>query len=128
MKWIKYGTGSYGNKAWAVTNDANGNVYTTGYLGSDVTIQGVTLEINGAGRLFLTKHDSIGTLLWARVIGRSGGNHYYDDMDLKVDAAGNFYVTGSFPYGDSDNTIEGVSLKYNNFFIVKYDPQARRYG
>ncbi len=45
-------------------------------------------------------------------------------MDLKVDAAGNFYVTGSFPYGDSDNTIEGVSLKYNNFFIVKYDPSG----
>ncbi len=33
MKWIKYGTGSYGSKAWAVANDANGNVYTTGYLG-----------------------------------------------------------------------------------------------
>jgi uncharacterized delta-60 repeat protein len=101
--------------AVAVEVDGPGNVYVTG--------RGRLTD--STGLVFATvKYNSAGTVLWTRFTNVGNETPY----DMKIDAAGNVYVTGSllyFPYGRM------VTVKYNSAgtqqWLITYNPVAQSY-
>lgn len=131
---------SVGNFLWAITiggvGEANGNsiavdpvngdIYTTGYFIDTIDFDpgpGI-FNLTAAGfALFISKLDSAGHFIWAKVIGEENYN-YCTGRSLSLDDAGNIYLTGSFTdYVDFDPGA-GVYNLYSEFgsgFISKYD-------
>ena len=124
--WAKSfgGTGNYdiGN---AVTFDATGNVYVSGYFSNTVDFDpGVgTFILTDAGGLtgFLVKLNAVGNFVLAK---NFGGN----PQSISVDAGGNIYFTGSyqgtndFDPGVGTNTLTAVGSQ--DCFILKLDAAA----
>ncbi|MFC1890186.1 SBBP repeat-containing protein [Thermodesulfobacteriota bacterium] len=89
--------------AYDVAVDGDGNVYVTGAsIGKGTSYDYVTV-----------KYDSDGTELW---VARYNGPDDYNDVarSVRVDGAGNVYVTG---------TSEGVEMQ-DDYATVKYDPNG----
>jgi uncharacterized delta-60 repeat protein len=81
--------------------DAQGNVYTAGYVTSS------NQQLNGA----LVKYNPAGVQQWVRYYnGASNGDDYINDM--KLDAAGNIYMTGTSFNTPTQNDY--ITLKYNS--------------
>lgn len=83
---------------------------------------GITFETNnfnsfGNEDIIIGKYDTNGSLIWVKQAGGSGIDRI---NDLKVDANGNVYVTGSFSTisNFNGNTINAVGLE--DYFIAKY--------
>src|SRR6185369_6380138 len=80
-----------------VTTDAQGNVYAVGYTlsANDIATPGAhQTTFGGAGNrpdAYLVKFNSSGQRQWATYYGGSDVDWGYD---VKVDAAGNVYMTG----------------------------------
>ena len=116
QQWVARYSGpvSGDNYPYALTTDANGNVYVTGRsIGNNSTYDIATV-----------KYNSSGVQQWAA---RYNGTANANDVpgDLKVDAAGNVFVTGltDGQYINNGNAI--VTLKYNALgqqqWVAKYD-------
>lgn len=96
--------------------DASGNVY----------VCGSARQSDSTGNVYAAiKYNSAGTQQWARFT-NVGGNT--TPIDMKIDAAGNMYVTGSqlfFPYGKM------ITVKYNSSgtqqWLATYNPNAQTY-
>jgi hypothetical protein len=122
-QWAKSGFGNQNDQSAAVTTDASGNIYVTGFFASDSIIFGTyTLYNNGVGAqdMFLVKYDISGNVLWARSIGGSADEKSYA---VATDAAGNVYVSGSYyspviTIGANTYTNAGTVA---DIFLVKYD-------
>jgi uncharacterized delta-60 repeat protein len=81
--------------------DAQGNIYTAGYVTSS------NQQLNGA----LVKYNQAGAQQWVRYYnGASNGDDYINDM--KLDAAGNIYMTGTSFNTPTQNDY--ITLKYNS--------------
>ncbi len=82
------GSANSSDSAVEIAVDANGNVYIGGYS--------TTLSTNGSGSSLdyvALKYDSNGNMLWTKTYGRADN---FDDVpaSLKIDGAGNVYITG----------------------------------
>lgn len=102
LLWVKRynGPSSKNDNALSIAVDPSGNVYVTG--GS---------QQQGKGYDYGTvKYNSAGSQLWAT---RYDGPGYLDDIarEIKVDGAGNVYITGSSHGGTSN--IDYATIKYN---------------
>ena len=126
-EWAKNIGGSLTTVGSSVAVDILGNVYTAGTFDgtSDFDPSNLTtanLSSNGKEDIFLTKFNSKGEYIWAKSIGGSGSDIAYQ---LKLDGAGNPYLTGSFegtvdfdPNAATKNlTSEGMG----DIFVVKFD-------
>ena len=86
----------------AVTTDADGNIYTTGYFSTTVDFDpgpGVfNLTSVNAEDIFLTKYDSTGKLVWAKSM---GDFRYQAGYAITLDSAKNIFITGIF-FGSLD--------------------------
>jgi len=96
--------GTSDEKGNAVTVDASGNVYTTGYFKGiadfDPSAASYTLSSNGVmADVFISKLDASGNFLWAKSLGSPLADD--EGAGIATDAAGNVYVTGNF-YGTVD--------------------------
>ena len=92
------------DQARAVTVDADGNVYVTGYSGDG----------GGGYDLVTIKYDPDGELVWLDGYnGTADGSDF--GIDIAVDAAGNVYVTG-----DSEG-----SGTYADYITIKYQSDGR---
>ena len=108
--------------------DAAGNIYTTGLfdLTTDFDPGPGTYNLTCAGYydIFIAKYDPTGNLLWAKQIGAIDDDR---GKDLKVDAAGNVYVTGFFRDTVDFDPGAGVfnlkSLSQQNGFVLKLDSE-----
>ena len=101
--WTKQinGLGDYTDKVIAITYDGSGYAYSTGY----------TMR-SGNDRDYCTiKYNSIGDTLWMRTYDGTGDN-VDEGVAIKVDAAGNVYVTG-FSDGVNGNS-DIVTIKYSS--------------
>ncbi|WKZ76103.1 MAG: hypothetical protein QY303_04240 [Vicingaceae bacterium] len=92
-----------------VRSDASGNAH----------IAGATLNQNGNYDLYLAKYNASGILLWDVVYAGAGGWHDAA-ADLRVDASGNVYVTGSV-FTSSNDSNDVVTLKYNASGVLQWD-------
>lgn len=96
------GTGNNIDIAQAITTDAFGNVYVTGYSRgtSDITSDYATIKYNASG-----------VQQW---VARYNGPWNYVDIaySIAVDATGNVYVTG-YSYGNAPSS-DYLTIKYNS--------------
>ena len=128
FSWVKSFHGTNQEVGKAVTSDAQGNVYSTGYfLGTvdfDPGVGVYPMSSNGQQDIFISKLDGNGNFVWAKHIGGAG-----NDMcnAITLDMAGNIYLTGFFR-----NTVDfnpGAGTAYLNtyasasqdIFICKLD-------
>ncbi len=122
------GGSSSGDYGHAISVDAAGNIYTTGYfmLTADFDpAESETFELTCKGErdIFISKLNSDGNFLWTKAMG--GALNEYG-IDISLDSADNPYITGGF-YGTVDfdpaesATFELTSKGARDIFISKLD-------
>lgn len=108
------GTGQ-DDEGYAVTTDAGGNVYITGYVRGNM--HGQTRV--GSADVFVCKYNSAGNRLWTRLFGSVEIDQAWA---IACDAGGNVFVTG-YCLG----SIEGIPYHANgDLFLAKYDTDGNR--
>lgn len=94
FQWAKSVGGSGIDKSNAVTTDALGNVYTTGFFTGTVDFDpGPSSYTLAGGGIFISKVDAAGNLIWAKNM--SGSSNFYT-QSIALDATGNIYTAGGF--------------------------------
>ena len=95
--WARRMGGAGSERAWNVVVDTNGNVHTTGWFEGTADFDpgaGVAnLTAVGQNNAFVSKLDSSGNFVWAKMLGGAG---YSEGEGIGVDAAGNIYTAGFF--------------------------------
>ncbi|MEO8591667.1 MAG: T9SS type A sorting domain-containing protein [Flavobacteriales bacterium] len=119
--WARSAGAGLDDKATAVTTDADGNVYMTGYFYSPTITFGTYTFTNAGnvGDICVVKYDPDGNVLWAT---REGGPGLEIPYAIAVDDAHNIIVAGRF----SSNSITlGTTTLLQagsmDVFVVKYD-------
>jgi uncharacterized delta-60 repeat protein len=85
----------------AMTTDASGNVYITGYKN--------IMNVTGTTDVMTLKYNAFGSLMWGKAF--DGLTKDYDSgNDIAVDLSGNVYVTGVSNLGSTMNTL---TIKYS---------------
>lgn len=105
--------------------DRDGNIYVTGYFAGTADFDPGPATVNltslGGREIFIAKYNSGGGLLWAKKIG--GTSDDYANA-LRVDSAGNVYITGSFQGSVDFDPNAGMAFMSSNglddIFIAKY--------
>lgn len=97
------GPGGFDDEARAITVDAAGNVYVTGYSQTAVSTNYDYSTV---------KYNSAGTQQWARNYNGTG-NDYDRANAIKLDAVGNVYVTGR-SVGAGTDAEDMLTIKYTN--------------
>ncbi len=96
--WAKNLGGTLYSGGQAITVDAAGNVYTTGYFHETVDFDPgpgtFTLTSAGYSDIFISKLDTDGNFVWAKSM--TGASAYDYSTSIVVDATGNVYTTGYF--------------------------------
>jgi hypothetical protein len=135
-QWVRKIGGGSVNSPVTISVDPNGNVYTTGTFDSnpitvfntDNSTAFTTIATTGQDDVFIVKHDTSGTPLWARKV---GGTLAESAGGLSVDSSGNVYISGSYASAtfrvfNTDNTTNFATLANsgtatNDVFVVKYN-------
>jgi len=128
LVWAKAAMGKL-DEAHAITVDADGNSYVTGFFGAP-TVFGAnepnetTLVPAGIPDVFVAKYTNSGLLEWAKRAGGAGNDQGYG---IAVDSSGRSYVTGifdgpaTFGAGESNET----TLDSGGVFIAQYEGDGR---
>ncbi len=109
--------GSLDERGMAVTTDAAGNVYVSGYFAGTVDFDPSFLGINllvtlGDPDIFVCKFDGNGNFVWARSMGGTG---YDYPFSIAVGSNGNVYTAGKFQgTADFDPGLSANSLTSNS--------------
>lgn len=120
--WAKQFAGTNDGVGEAITLDASGNVYTTGYFNGVVDFDPGTGTFNfttsGNYETFISKLDASGVFVWAAQF--AGPN--VQATAIKVDAGGNVFTAGSFVgTGDFDPAfpVENLTSGNADVFVSK---------
>ncbi|MCW3105228.1 MAG: hypothetical protein JWO09_3668 [Bacteroidetes bacterium] len=120
-QWAESAGGTTSDLASALSTDASGNVYVTGWFDSPILTFGAT-TVNNAGYsdIFLTKYDAHGNVLWSK---SAGGTQIDMVFGVSTDTFGNIYITGRFnsPTLIFDSITLTNSSGWNDIFLAKYD-------
>lgn len=126
--WARRMGGASTDEGNAITVDASGNVYTSGYFNSATADfnpdPAVTNNITSAGNfdIFVSKLDASGNYVWAKGM---GGIESDEGSSIAVDASGNVYTAGSFRGTADFNPDPAVATNFtatsNDLFISKLD-------
>lgn len=124
-QWVQTLGGITDDAGYAITNDANGNLFTTGFFSGTVDFDpgpGVTnLTSSGGIDIFILKLNASGDFIWAKQIG-GGGTDY--GTDISVNNNGDVYVAGNYSGSNIDfDPNAGVftlpSLGGSDIFLLK---------
>ena len=122
---------SYGD---AITVDASDNIYFSGRVSPIITTtfdfdmgSGVyNLSPAGGSNNFIEKLDSSGNFVWVKTFDRipnpNGFGPYEETRNIKVDALGNVYATGSFTGTtdfDPNSGVFNLTATHTDIFILK---------
>lgn len=127
FQWAKQMGGIGGDVGYAVTTDALGNVYTTGYFTGtadfDPSLNTFTLAAPfNKYDIFISKLDALGNFVWAKQIAVSSNTVL---SSVSVDASGNVYTIGSFTgtvdFDSGAGTYTLSSAGSSDVFILKLD-------
>ena len=120
--WATSAGGDGSDQVTAIATDPGGNIYITGYFGSDSIAFGSTVLVNhGFNNVFIAKYDSSGNAIWAKsIVGTD------DDAarGIATDSSGNVYITGGFTSASislGTITLHQVGSGGSEFFVAKYD-------
>ena len=109
--------GAGDDRGYAITTDADGNVFATGTFDGTATFGSTTLTSAGSRDIFVVKYDTTGTVLWAR---QGGGNGFDPGLGIATDADGNVYATGSFDGRAIFGSTLLIGAGSRDVFVVKY--------
>jgi len=127
--WGKRNVSSYGDRIYSNILDSSGNIYTTGYFGgtADFDPGAGTANLTSGGSIssFISKLDSSGNYVWAKIISGSGGGVSLYGYGIALDSSNNIYTTGFFS-GTADfdpgaGTANLTSAGSWDIFISKLD-------
>jgi len=116
--WARSAGGTGEDISYALTTDAIGNAYVTGYFTSSSITFGSTTLVNSTGNemYFIAKYDASGNPVWAQ----GGGNaDNSTGQNIITDAKDHVYLTGT--YGSTSIIFGQDTLSGGSAFIVKYD-------
>lgn len=133
LEWAKTMAGSGANEGFAITADADGNVYSCGgFTGSGdfdpgpggVSLTSSPIDMYG---MYVQKLDSSGILVWVKQIGAGAG--FGRANSITTDKMGNVYITGVFSGSvDFDSgpgvftlSASGTSCLTTHIFVLKLD-------
>lgn len=115
----------------AITLDALGNIYTTGYFKGNCLFGNTLLQSNtNSEDIFVTKLDNFGNTVWAKAIvssqgssGDAAGNAIVTDANNNVYVAGHFMNTTDFDPGAGNFTLVPGDSPYGktDAFALKLD-------
>jgi hypothetical protein len=129
FEWARSFGGITPDGAYAITTDASGNVFTTGFFTGTVDFNpgaGTTeLTSNGGGYdVFVQKMDALGNFLWAKSFGGTGSAQDYG-YGIATDASGNVYTTGFFSgfadFNPGSELYQLSSAGSTDIFVQKLD-------
>jgi len=93
--WVRTAGGPATDRAAAITTDASGNLYVTGYFWQGISFGETMLAGFGTVKsAFVAKYDADGQLRWAQEMGGANGSAQGDG--IAVDQNGNVFVVGNF--------------------------------
>lgn len=110
------GVAGVGTDARAVTTDAAGNIYVTGF--TDGNLDGQTKT--GNRDLFLTKYNLSGVRMWTRLLGVAPVDTW--GFGIRADRFGNIFLTG----GTAGNLDGQVKTGTYDVHLIKYDASGNR--
>ncbi|MGB0522471.1 MAG: RHS repeat-associated core domain-containing protein, partial [Flammeovirgaceae bacterium] len=121
--WAKKATGPQKEYVNDLHTDANGNLYITGFYGTNVDFDGRAVSSSNGTDMFVAKYDTNGNLVWMKA---GTGTSAIQGKGVRADAAGNVFVSGWFY---NDITFDGVNrINASNWqsdvFLAKYDAQG----
>jgi hypothetical protein len=117
--WAKRVGGTGSDEGYAVSADASGNVFVTGWFKSpSITFGSTTLINTGDCNIFIAKYDSLGNVIWAKSV----AGKFDRGFSLSADPSGNIFLSGTIM--GKVSTFDTITLPNgyaSNFFIAKYD-------
>ena len=126
FQWVNTIQGSGDDLASALTTDASGNVYVTGYFtGTNVDFDpGVgTANLSNTGDydIFIAKYNTNGAYQWAHGLGNANDE---EGLDIALDGSNNIYVsgvfTGTIDFDPGAGTASITAADYSTF-VAKYN-------
>ncbi|MBL7711484.1 MAG: SBBP repeat-containing protein [Chitinophagaceae bacterium] len=128
LHWARQIGGEYGNAAYAIATDRNGNVYTTGFFSktSDFDPGAGVFNMTAvrSSDIFISKLDRNGQFVWARQIGSA---EICNAFSMIIDAENNVILIGFFS-GSTDfdpgpgNFFLSTKGSVANTCVVKLSP------
>jgi hypothetical protein len=122
LMWAKKAGGVGLDIPNAVETDPSGNIYLSGYFNGNITFFGSTnIPLTSAGLKdgFLTKYDSSGNLLWAKLISSTDENTVGDMEISGSDLLLLGYYSGTVNLGNSVSISSSTAS--NDTFIGRFD-------
>ncbi len=117
--WVKTIGGSATDRATAIVNDAEGNLYVAGSFSGTTDFDGIELTSDGYIDGFLAKYDSDGNLLWVEKI--ANGNYKgIQALKVIVDDNDNIFVGGT-DLGAGGTDPSGL---VQELFITKFNTEG----
>jgi hypothetical protein len=104
-----------------VALDAEGNIYTSGYISEVINVDGEAVNFDGCFDGLITATSSNGLHLWARTVGGTGCEaivNAYNASTMAFDADGFLYTSGLFLDGFSE---DGFNRPGDGAFLAKYN-------
>jgi len=117
------------NGGRAMTTDASGNVFVTGFFSGrvdfDPGMETSYLASKGEGDIFVQKLDSSGAFIWAKSV---GGDFTETGLSITTDEMENVYVAGHFQGTvdfDSETGTEHITSRGgSDIYVMKLDPSG----
>jgi hypothetical protein len=125
--WANSASQGYG-ASYAITANADGSSFITGYFSSDsITFGSTILYLSphdyygfGIGDIFVVKYNFMGNAMWAKSV---AGNDWDTGLGIAVDINGDSYITGNFRSNilsfDSITLTSSGGLEPKDFFVAK---------
>ncbi|MES2590099.1 MAG: T9SS type A sorting domain-containing protein [Bacteroidota bacterium] len=129
LVWAKNFGGNADDCATSITQDLQGNIYTSGYFYGiadfDPSANTFNLDAGNSWDIYVNKMDTSGNLIWAKSF---GGADTDKSFGMEMDKQGNIYTTGYFkdtvdfnPDLAVDSVYRLVSAGNYDAFISKLD-------
>lgn len=127
--WAKGVGGTGDDRAQAITTDATGNSYITGFFNGAFTMGTSNLTSNGGSDILLAKFDAAGNPLWGK---KFGGIHDDVGNSIVLNPHGDIYTTGYYTdtatfdtthvngYGNKDAYVSKSDYKGDIIWVKKY--------
>ena len=124
--WAKSMGGASNDQAYSVYVNLSGNVFTTGTFGgiADFDPSATVFSLTSAsGDAFISELDGTGNFVMAKSFNNSGGAGSTFGNSIRIDGAGNIYVTGNFSgvtdFDPSASFFNLTETGSGDIFIVK---------